>query len=177
MANLDDIPTQSEYTAFRSQVLGMVNPEKGKPIWNSGQFNKYVGPTVSGRTWGEINEDTRIGLQGAPKQEDTAGYEMDGAELDGQWRGFQEGDAGTLSDTGYRDMVINRIASGFGGDAGKVEFSLVVVGEDVGQDFFTSLGMQGELLETANATYADQKWTWTGSSINLVGTVAVTINE
>ena len=72
---LGEIPTQSEYAQYRTEVLGMVNPENGQPLWTAGQYNQIVGETVEteefpdGRTWGQINQDILDGLAATTKKD------------------------------------------------------------------------------------------------------------
>jgi hypothetical protein len=65
MADLQDIPSQSEYVQWRTAVLAMANPQ-GQKIWTPAQFNSAVGALVGDRTWETINEELRLFLASAP---------------------------------------------------------------------------------------------------------------
>lgn len=64
MANLGDIPSQQEFVHWRNEIFAMQHG--GQPIWNVGQLNQAIGPTVDGRNWGQINEEMRVFLASAP---------------------------------------------------------------------------------------------------------------
>jgi len=56
----NDIPKQNEFVQFRNSVTSMQHG--GKPVWNTGQLNQAIGPTVAGRTWGQINQEMKMFL-------------------------------------------------------------------------------------------------------------------
>jgi len=60
MNDLTDIPTQSAFVQWRNSITSMQHG--GQPVWNTGDLNKAIGPTVAGRTWGQINEEMRLFL-------------------------------------------------------------------------------------------------------------------
>ena len=66
MAELTDIPKQNEWVAYRNSITGMKDADN-TPIWNVGQLNQAIGPTVDGRTWAELHEAMRQFCASAPR--------------------------------------------------------------------------------------------------------------
>jgi hypothetical protein len=165
---LDTVPTQTEYTAYRRQLLDQVNTGNGRKVLNSGQFNKVWGPLPDGRTWREIHQFSRDQLSQEQHIEQSDSYIITAATLPGQSIGYGPG-GGAINNDLYRELTISELSAGSGPSSGNVVFELGVAPDDpLPGGYLHSITVQGEELLTVVAEYDENRWEWSGTNVAFV---------
>jgi hypothetical protein len=171
MADLDDIPTQEEFSQWRNKIFAM-ETGAGQPAWNVGQLNQAVGALVNGRTWRQINDEMRAFLEIAPPaQQPSVTRGLRAETIAGTpFVGFVSGTGGRMIPTErVYDMDVARLVSA-AAVGGTVALDILLNSVPLPQDAFSKLRIASWELLTADAQYLPdhQTWAWSNTGFVLV---------
>lgn len=169
---LDVIPTQPEYGQWRSDCLAVINPDTGIKVITPGDWNWYMGSTVSARTWRVLHNDLNDWFQAANPYVPAEGFVITADVLGEGFRGYQSGDSGSINpaDGLWRNMTIDRFGVS---NANDVELFMDQATPDDTKNLFTRILVDGIELLTADSVFVIEggklKWEWPSTAVPLPG--------